>query len=52
MQNLSLETLGIPPNAWAVDETTADITRPPLPAKPIVIKTPKIIKNHHNLSER
>ncbi|NEP81294.1 MAG: cysteine hydrolase family protein [Okeania sp. SIO3B3] len=39
MQNLSLETLGIPPNTWAVDETTADITRPPLPAKPIVIKT-------------
>ncbi|NET45809.1 cysteine hydrolase family protein [Okeania sp. SIO2B3] len=39
MQNLSLETLGIPPNAWEVDETTADITRPPLPAKPIVIKT-------------
>ncbi|MGD1714460.1 cysteine hydrolase family protein [Dapis sp. BLCC M172] len=39
MQNSSLETLGVPPNAWAVDETNVDITRPPLPPKPIVVKT-------------
>ncbi len=29
--NRPLRTLGVPPNAWAVDATTADITRPPLP---------------------
>ena len=39
MKNSSLQTLGVPPNAWAVDETTADITRPSLPPKPVAIKT-------------
>jgi len=39
MKNSFLQTLGVPPNAWVVDETTADITRPPLSAKPIIIKT-------------
>ena len=36
---LSLKTLGIAPNAWAVDADTADITRPPLKPKPITIAT-------------
>lgn len=34
-----LHTLGIPPNAWTVDATTADLTRPPLQPKPIVLAT-------------
>ncbi|OKH29283.1 cysteine hydrolase family protein [Chroogloeocystis siderophila] len=37
--NRPLRTLGIPPNAWAVDEAIADITRPPLAPKIITLKT-------------
>lgn len=37
--NRPLRTLGIPPNAWAVDAEVADITRPPLTAKPITLQT-------------
>ncbi|MBI4783467.1 MAG: cysteine hydrolase [Oscillatoriophycideae cyanobacterium NC_groundwater_1537_Pr4_S-0.65um_50_18] len=35
----SLRSLGVPPNAWAVDAQTADITRPPLPPHPIALTT-------------
>lgn len=31
--------LGVPPNAWFVDETTADLSRPPLPPTIISLKT-------------
>ncbi|NJN59142.1 MAG: isochorismatase family protein [Leptolyngbyaceae cyanobacterium SL_5_9] len=34
-----LRTLGVAPNAWSVDATTADITRPPLPPRPITLAT-------------
>lgn len=34
-----LRTLGVPPNAWAVDATIADLTRPPLPPRPITLPT-------------
>lgn len=34
-----LRTLGIPPNAWAVNEAIADITRPPLEPTPIALAT-------------
>lgn len=34
-----LRTLGVPPNAWAVDKTTADITRPALPPRPVTLPT-------------
>lgn len=34
-----LRTLGIPPNAWSVNATIADITRPPLPPHPITLPT-------------
>ncbi|MFQ3583957.1 MAG: cysteine hydrolase family protein [Cyanobacteriota bacterium] len=37
--NRPLKTLGIPPNAWAVDAETADITRPPLDPRPILLPT-------------
>lgn len=37
--NPSLRSLGTPPNAWAVDAETADITRPPLPPRPIQLPT-------------
>lgn len=37
--NSSLKPLGIPPNAWYVDANTADLTRSPLPPKPITLKT-------------
>lgn len=37
--NRPLRTLGIPPNAWAVDAEVADITRPPLTPKPITLQT-------------
>jgi nicotinamidase-related amidase len=37
--NRPLRTLGIPPNAWAVDAEVADITRPPLIPKPITLPT-------------
>ncbi|MGP1385276.1 MAG: cysteine hydrolase family protein [Thainema sp.] len=36
---MSLKPLGTPPNAWYVDEHTADLTRPPLPPRPIVVST-------------
>jgi nicotinamidase-related amidase len=35
----SLRTLGVPPNAWVVDATIADLTRPPLPAQSINLPT-------------
>jgi hypothetical protein len=31
----TLRTLGVPPNAWAVDAEIADITRPPLTLSPL-----------------
>ncbi|MEL6385314.1 MAG: isochorismatase family cysteine hydrolase [Cyanobacteria bacterium J06626_18] len=34
-----LRSLGIPPNAWRVDENVADLTRPPVPARPITVVT-------------
>jgi nicotinamidase-related amidase len=34
-----LRTLGVAPNAWSVDAITADITRPPLPPRPITLAT-------------
>ncbi|PIG94264.1 cysteine hydrolase family protein [Gloeocapsopsis sp. IPPAS B-1203] len=37
--NQPLRTLGIPPNAWAVDEAIADITRPPSAPQIITLKT-------------
>jgi len=35
----SLRSLGIPPNAWAVNAEVADITRPPLTPHPITLPT-------------
>lgn len=35
----SLRSLGIAPNAWAVDAKIADITRPPLPPQPVTLET-------------
>ncbi|HEY9644287.1 MAG TPA: isochorismatase family cysteine hydrolase [Coleofasciculaceae cyanobacterium] len=35
----SLRSLGVLPNAWAVDAETADITRPPLPPRLIDLST-------------
>jgi nicotinamidase-related amidase len=35
----SLRILGVPPNAWAVDASIADITRPSLPARLISLPT-------------
>ena len=37
--NQPLQTLGVPPNAWAVNANTADLTRPPLKPKPLIIST-------------
>src|SRR3712207_9306943 len=37
--NPPLRTLGIPPNAWAVNAEIADITRPPLTPQPIILPT-------------
>jgi nicotinamidase-related amidase len=37
--NPSLHPLGIPPNAWSVNATTADITRPPLPQRLATLPT-------------
>lgn len=37
--NRPLRQLGVPPNAWAVDATIADITRPPLEAHLITLTT-------------
>ncbi|WP_420840363.1 cysteine hydrolase family protein [Argonema galeatum] len=34
-----LRTLGVPPNAWAVDAEIADITRPPLEPQSIILPT-------------
>jgi nicotinamidase-related amidase len=39
MMNRPLKTLGIPPNAWAVDAETADLSRPPLPPRVITLPT-------------
>lgn len=37
--NPPLNRLGVQPNAWSVDATTADITRPPLPARVVTLPT-------------
>ena len=37
--NLPLRKLGVPPNAWAVNETLADITRPPQTPQPVILST-------------
>ncbi|MGF1523553.1 MAG: cysteine hydrolase family protein [Leptolyngbyaceae cyanobacterium] len=34
-----LRLLGIPPNAWHVNEDVADLTRPPLPSHPLTVVT-------------
>lgn len=35
----NLRTLGVAPNAWAVDAEIADITRPPIEPQPITLAT-------------
>ncbi|MEG3974120.1 cysteine hydrolase family protein [Microcoleus sp. herbarium8] len=35
----SLRTLGVPPNAWKVDEKIADITRSPIAPQPVTLET-------------
>lgn len=37
--NLPLRNLGIAPNAWAVNHTFADITRPPQTPQPVILST-------------
>ncbi|NEO31178.1 MAG: cysteine hydrolase [Symploca sp. SIO3C6] len=37
--NRPLHSLGVPPNAWAVNEEIADITRPPLTPKSVSLAT-------------
>ncbi len=37
--NSPLRTLGVSPNAWAVDAQIADITRPPLKPQPVTLAT-------------
>jgi nicotinamidase-related amidase len=37
--NRTLRTLGVPPNAWAVDAEIADITRPPISPQPLTLPT-------------
>ena len=37
--NAPLQTLGIPPTAWYVDETIADLTRPPLDTRIVTLAT-------------
>lgn len=37
--NPSLKTLGVPPNAWYVDQSIADLTRPSIAFQPITLKT-------------
>lgn len=37
--NQALRTLGVAPNAWAVNEAIADLTRPPIPSQPITLAT-------------
>lgn len=39
MNITQLQTLGMPPNAWTVDEKMADITRPPLTPEVVTLKT-------------
>jgi nicotinamidase-related amidase len=36
---MTLQPIGIAPNAWWVDETTADLTRPAPPSSPIALAT-------------
>ncbi|WP_448560916.1 isochorismatase family protein [Trichothermofontia sp.] len=37
--NQPLHTLGIPPNAWTVDATNADLSRPPIAPRSIILPT-------------
>lgn len=37
--NQPLHTLGVPPNAWTVNEAIADITRPPLESRIVTLAT-------------
>jgi nicotinamidase-related amidase len=37
--NRPLNLLGVPPNTWAVDVETADITRPPIAPRPVELLT-------------
>ncbi|NER79126.1 MAG: isochorismatase family protein [Leptolyngbya sp. SIO1D8] len=39
MASSDLHSLGIPPNAWRVNENIADLTRPPLPTRPATFTT-------------
>ena len=39
MNNRPLHTLGVPPNAWQVNEAIADLTRPSLKPHPITLET-------------
>jgi nicotinamidase-related amidase len=39
VSDLSLQPLGMPPTAWFVNDTIADITRPPLPPRFITLPT-------------
>ena len=39
MNSDTLRTLGVPPNAWKVDATIADITRSPIAPQPVTIET-------------
>lgn len=43
--NDSLKTLGVPPNAWMVNDRIADLTRSPLEVRPISLKTETKILN-------
>ena len=36
---MSLQSLGVPPNTWLVDDAVADITRPALPSQPLELPT-------------
>jgi nicotinamidase-related amidase len=36
---MTLKTLGTPPNAWYVDAESADLTRPPVPPRPVFLPT-------------
>jgi nicotinamidase-related amidase len=37
--NLPLRKLGVEPNAWAVNQEIADITRPPIHPQPVILST-------------
>ena len=39
MNSDTLRTLGVPPNAWKVDATIADITRSPIAPQPVTLET-------------